>query len=370
MGVRKVVYFFLVGYPMKLNTTQALNYARDSTSNMVLWISRIPLSRSFVSSFNSIMKFSCSVFNYTWNSLLAKNCCRTWRRWTHRTVHLYLCIVSHMVFFVAVARFSQPWSLITSEPKGRTEAESASGLGPACKKYISVVSEGNYFIASKAPLPDRIELRGMCGTTGFGQNNRALSIPDLYRVKMKPIPEVVEDTVDAVRREEVQLESACPLHDHHDHSPRNGSLKEMYVSQYTHHFDPNEPRSHIAGWKVDIEPNGIPRCRSRMCVLNNPVVSGSRKRPERPKSAPPTLRAYEFDAFMENIEDDRLSCATLPNFHHGFPESTRSTDDLSSRLKDLIVDAPPAPECINDDSSFGYDPSDDMSESSSAFYLA
>ncbi|KAJ7362149.1 hypothetical protein OS493_013240 [Desmophyllum pertusum] len=35
-GVRKVVYFFLVGYPMKLNTTQALNYARDSTSNMEL----------------------------------------------------------------------------------------------------------------------------------------------------------------------------------------------------------------------------------------------------------------------------------------------------------------------------------------------
>ncbi|KAJ7362150.1 hypothetical protein OS493_013241 [Desmophyllum pertusum] len=112
----------------------------------------------------------------------------------------------------------------------------------------------------------------------------------------------------------------------------------------------------------------FPHRRSRMCVLNNPVVSGSRKRPERPKSAPPTLRAYEFDAFMENIEDDRLSCVTLPNFHHGFPESTRSTDDLSSRLKDLIVDAPPAPEYINDDSSFGYDPSDDMSESSSAFY--
>lgn len=235
--------------------------------------------------------------------------------------------------------------------------------GPACKKYISVVSEGNYFIASKAPLPDRIELR-MCGTTGLGQNNRALSIPDLYRIKMKPIPEVVEDTVDVIRREEVQLESACPLH---NHSPRNGSLKEMYVSQYTHHFDSNEPRSHIAGWKVDIEPNGIPHRRSRMCVLNNPVVSGSRKRPERPKSAPPTL-AYEFDYSSENIEDDRLSCATLPNFHQDYSDSVRSTEDLSTRLKDLIVDARP-PEYINDDSSFGYDPSDDTSETSSAFYL-
>ena len=235
----------------------------------------------------------------------------------------------------------------------------------ACKKYISVVSEGNYFIASKAPLPDRIELR-MCGTTGLGQPHRALSIPDLYRVKMKPIPEVVEEQVDAVRREEVQLENACPLHDDH-HLPRSGSLKEMYISQYTHHFDPNEPRSHIAGWKVDIEPNNIPHRRSRMCVLNNPMISGSRKRPERPKSAPPTL-AYEFDVFTENIEDDRLSCATLPNFHHGFPESTRSTDDLATRLQDLIVDASP-PEYINDDSSFGYDPSDDTSETSSAFYL-
>ena len=233
---------------------------------------------------------------------------------------------------------------------------------PACKKYISVVSEGNYFIASKAPLPDRIELR-MCGTTGIGQNNRTLSIPDLYRVKMKPIPEAVEEQVDAVRREEVQLENACPLHKHFSSS---GSLKEMYVSQYTHHFDPNEPRSHIAGWKVDIEPNNIPHRRSRMCVLNNPMISGSRKRPERPKSAPPTL-AYEFDAFTENIEDDRLSCATLPNFHQGFPESTPITDDLATRLQDLIVDASP-PEFINDDGSFGYDPSDDTSETSSAFY--
>ena len=247
---------------------------------------------------------------------------------------------------------------------GKAQLMNGPTQSPACKKYISVVSEGNYFIASKAPLPDRIELR-MCGTTGLGQNNRALSIPDLYRVKMKSIPEVVEEQVDAVRREEVHQENSCPLHDDH-HLPRSGSLKEIYVSQYTHHFDSNEPRSHIAGWKVDIEPNNIPHRRSRMCVLNNPMISGSRKRPERPKSAPPTL-AYEFDVFTENIEDDRLSCATLPNFHNGFPESTRSTDDLATRLQDLIVDASP-PEYINDDSSFGYDPSDDTSETSSAFY--
>ena len=231
-----------------------------------------------------------------------------------------------------------------------------------CKKYISVVSEGNYFIASKAPLPDRIELR-MCGTAGLSQKHRSVSIPDLYRIKMKPIPEAVEDTVDAVRREDVQSEGLCPIHDHH--SPRNSDLKEMYVSQYTHHFDPTEPRSHIAGWKVDIEPNGIPHRRSRMCVLNNPVVSGSRKRPERPKSAPPTL-AYEFDLLEQSIEDDRLSSATLPSFHRGYPESVQSTDDLSTRLKDLIVDSAP-PEFIYDDSSFGYDPSDDTSETSSAF---
>lgn len=231
-----------------------------------------------------------------------------------------------------------------------------------CKKYISVVSEGNYFIASKAPLPDRIELR-MCGTTGLVQKNRTLSIPDLYRVKMRPIPEAVEETVDAVRREDVHSEGPCPFH---DHLPRNGSLKEMYVSQYTHHFDPNEPRSHIAGWKVDIEPNGIPHRRSRMCVLNNPMVSGSRKRPERPKSAPPTL-AYDAEIYAENSEDDRLSSATLPTFYQGYQESVRSTDDLSARLKDLMIDTP-ASENLNDDSSVGYDPSDDTSETSSAFY--
>ena len=65
--------------------------------------------------------------------------------------------------------------------------------------------------------------------------------------------------------------------------------------------------------------------------------------------------------FIANLRD------TLPNFHHGFPESTRSTDDLATRLQDLIVDASP-PEYVNDDSSFGYDPSDDTLETSSAFY--
>ena len=129
---------------------------------------------------------------------------------------------------------------------GKAQLMNGPTQSPACKKYISVVSEGNYFIASKAPLPDRIELR-MCGTTGLGQNNRALSIPDLYRVKMKPIPEVVEEQVDAVRREEVHQVNACPLHDDH-HLPRSGSLKEMYVSQYTHHFDSNSlARTSLAG---------------------------------------------------------------------------------------------------------------------------
>lgn len=231
----------------------------------------------------------------------------------------------------------------------------------SCKKYISVVSEGNYFIASKAPLPDRIELR-MCGTSGLNKNDRSLSIPDLYRVKMKPIPEAVEETVDAMRSEEVQLEGSCPLH---NHSPRNGSVKEMYVSQYTHHFDSDGPGSHIAGWKVDIEPNGIPHRRSRMCVLNNPVVSGERKRPERPKSAPPKL-AYEEDTFADNIEDDRLSSATLPVFRQEYSEPLQITDDLSTRLQELIMD-PPTPEYTNDDSSIGYDPSDDASETSSAY---
>ena len=229
--------------------------------------------------------------------------------------------------------------------------------GPTCRKYISVVSEGNYFIASKAPLPDRIELR-MCGTSGFRHPSRSLSIPDLCRVKMTPVPDpIVEDTVDAIRQEEVLLESAC----FHDHSYPD--KKEVYVSQYTHHFDPNEPRSHIAGWKVDMEPKGIPHRRSPMCVLNNPVVSDGRKRHDRPKSAPPTL-AYDFDVLKDEVEEDRLSSATLPHFSRTGLESSTSNDDLSSRLKGLIVEAEP-PTFNDDSSSFGYEPSDDNSEASS-----
>ena len=250
-----------------------------------------------------------------------------------------------------------------------SEGRGMNALKPTrspCKKYISVVSEGNYFIASKAPLPDRIELR-MCGiSSSIGQSKRFLSIPDLYRVKMKPIPEAVEETVDAVRREDVRTElSTFPVD---DPWPKDASaLKEMYVSQYTHRFDSNAPRSHVAGWKVDMEPNGVPHRNSRMCVLNNPVVSGERKRPERPKSAPPTL-VHENDFFADDNEDDRLSSATLPTFHPNYSESVRSHDDLATRLQELWVD-PPTPEYTNDDrSSVGYDPgSDDASETSSAY---
>ena len=41
----RVVHFFLVGYQTKLTTSQGVNYTRDLMSNMVLWISPIPLSR-------------------------------------------------------------------------------------------------------------------------------------------------------------------------------------------------------------------------------------------------------------------------------------------------------------------------------------
>lgn len=248
----------------------------------------------------------------------------------------------------------------------REEARTMNGAKSACKKYISVVSEGNYFIASKAPLPDRIELR-MCGTSGnLGQSMRSLSIPDLYRVKMKPIPEVVEETVDAVRREDVRAEIPC-LMDDRAFSPNDGTLKEMYVSQYNPYFDPNAPRSHIGGWKVDMEHNGIPHHRPQMSTVYNPIVYEATKKVERPKSAPPSF-AHEEDIFADDNDDDRLSSATLPTMHQNYSESVRSNDELTSRLRELWID-PPTPEYTNDDrSSLGYDPgSDDASETSSAF---
>jgi hypothetical protein len=41
----KAVSFFLAGCLMKLTTIQAMNYSRNLTSNMVLWISLTRLSR-------------------------------------------------------------------------------------------------------------------------------------------------------------------------------------------------------------------------------------------------------------------------------------------------------------------------------------
>lgn len=230
-----------------------------------------------------------------------------------------------------------------------------------CKKYISVVSEGNYFIASKAPLPDRIELR-MCGTSGnLGQSKRSLSIPDLYRVKMKPIPEVVEETVDAVRREDVRAEGPR-LIDECVYSPNDGSMKEP---QYKPYFDPSAPRFRAGGWKVDMERNGIPHHRPQISTLYNPIDYEARRKPERPKSAPPTF-PHEEDIFSDGNDDDRLSSSTLPTLHQNYPESVRSNDELTSRLRELWID-PPTPEYINDDRS-SIDPgSDDTSETSSAF---
>lgn len=245
---------------------------------------------------------------------------------------------------------SYPWRKEKRADLSRDWKEARAMNGPKptrspCKKYISVVSEGNYFIASKAPLPDRIELR-MCGISGnLGQSKRSLSIPDLYRVKMKPIPEAVEETVDAARREDVHTEGlGFPVD---DLSLENGAMKEMYVSQYTHRFDSTAPRSHIAGWTV---------------------VSGVQKKPERPKSAPPTL-AYEDAVSADDNEDDRLSSATLPTFHQNYSESVRSNDDIATRLQELWID-PPTPEYTNDDrSSIGYDAGSDdaASETSSAY---
>ena len=95
------------------------------------------------------------------------------------------------------------------------------------------------------------------------------------------------------------------------------------------------------------------------------MISGSRKRPERLKSAPPAL-AYEFLRKISTMTDWLTPLFLTFIMASPNPREVRRLSP-AARLQDLIVDAS-SPEYINDDSSFGYDPSDDTSETSSAFY--
>ena len=257
-------------------------------------------------------------------------------------------------------------------------------------KFVSMIPTWNKFERERS-LPDRIELR-MCGTAPKGNMQRSLSIPDLCRVKMRPVPDFdrreyvdefyrsADDIVDYMSAPEFETEYDYKYdHDHqhlHYHSPRHEHLKEMYISQYTHYFDsdPDTPRSHIAGWKVDIEPQGIPHKKSRMCVLRNPLITGRKQRPERPKSAPPAFfnRFYDMDPTDEDVFTvDRVDVQESgPGLFGARPQTPpgrrSSADNISDRFGDMMIDSEPL-DYPDEGSSFGYAPSDDTSDTSSAF---
>ncbi|XP_031558724.1 uncharacterized protein LOC116295117 isoform X2 [Actinia tenebrosa] len=243
-----------------------------------------------------------------------------------------------------------------SHPKMRGRASSDSGPRPVSlhrpeiQKFISVVPEENRYITSVNYLPDRIELR-LCGTTPKEKKiKKWRSIPDLYNITLKPqqsgeeqISCEEEAVAYAYDSSNELLNYSMPKHEH---------MKEMYVTQYTHHFDPEEPRSHIAGWKVDVEPNGIPHERSRMCVLKHPVVSGPNKhRRTRPKSAPPMI------PLRSKSPEEPIRLQQVDVVDRGYYTSPRSSRASESGFYNGIEDS-------TDVSSLGYAPSDDTSDSS------
>lgn len=241
-----------------------------------------------------------------------------------------------------------------SQPKTRGRASSDSGPvssnRPTIQKFISVVPEENRYITSVNYLPERIELR-LCGTTPKDKKAKKWrSIPDLYNITLKP-QQSDEEQISC--EEETMAFAYDSSNEFLNYSlPKHEHMKEMYVTQYTHHFDPEEPRSHIAGWKVDVEPNGIPHERSRMCVLKHPVVSGPNKhRPPRPKSAPPIF-SYRPESPEEPIRSQQVD--VVNRGYYTSPRSSRPSDSVFYNGFEDSTDA----------SSLGYAPSDDTSDSS------
>lgn len=260
-------------------------------------------------------------------------------------------------------------------------------------KFVSMIPTWNKFERERS-LPDRIELR-MCGVPPKEAAKRSFSIPDLYRVKFRPVPYINgSEYVDEVFRstDDIDAYMSAPefetefdyKYDHdnqhlHYHSPKHEHLKEMYISQYTHYFDlePGTPRSHIAGWKVDIEPQGIPHKKSRMCVLKNPLISRRKQRAERPKSAPPSfsnrfrdVEPADEDVFTADQIAVQESSVVLQSARPSSPPDRRaSLDNMSDRFGEMTIDSEPL-DYPDEGSSFGYAPSDDTSDTSSAFGIS
>ncbi|KAK3738705.1 hypothetical protein QZH41_006251 [Actinostola sp. cb2023] len=244
------------------------------------------------------------------------------------------------------------------------------GLGPLrmhrqiITKYISAVPDENRYISSVNFLPDRIELR-FCGVPARETKmKRCRSITDLYEITVRPQQQQQqkprqprqpwEETIEC-KQQDVAFCYDSENEILHYNKPKHEHTKEMYITQYTHHFDPDEPRTHIAGWKVGVEPNGIPHEKSRMCVVRSPVVSDSRRRVPRPKSAPPQLFGYASpDIQSQKVDVVERGNYTLP---------LRGNQGKEYFFQSSMDDSP-----TEDASSVGYEPSDDTSDSSAFFF--
>lgn len=223
-------------------------------------------------------------------------------------------------------------------------------------KFISAIPDQRRYVSSVNFLPDRIELR-FVGVPEQKKMKRCRSITDLYEITVEPDQDKNnndkihpwEETVKC-RKQDMSYSYDSENEILYYSKPRHEHTKEMYISQYTHHFDKGEPRTHIAGWKCDVEPNGIPHNKSRMCVVRSPVVSESSKRLPRPKSAPPQLVASP-EPVEEPVRSVKVDVAERG--YYTIPRRVARQEDYDSVTEEV--------------SSIGYAPSDDTSDSS-AFY--
>lgn len=258
----------------------------------------------------------------------------------------------------------------TEKPKSKSGSD-VTDSGPlrmhrqGVAKFISAIPDQQRYVSSVNFLPDRIELRFIGVPYKQKEMKRCRSITDLYEITVKPEQDGKqkkrihpwEETVQCKKQDmsysyDSENEILYYTKSKHEHT------KEMYISQYTHHFDTDEPRTHIAGWKCDFEPNGIPHQKSRMCVVRSPVVSGSRRRVPRPKSAPPQLFARPVSP-EELIRSQKVD--VVERGYNTLPLKGKQEDDFFFQTS---IDESPT----EDVSSIGYAPSDDTSDSSAFFF--
>lgn len=234
-------------------------------------------------------------------------------------------------------------------------------------KFISAIPDENRYVSSVNFLPDSIELRFIGAPPMEKKMKRCRSITDLYEIEVRPDDQEQETKRKHPWEETIRCEKqdvAYAAYDSeneilHYTKHRHEHTKEMYISQHTHYFDPDEPRTHIAGWKCDVEPNGIPHNRSRMCVMKSPVISESRRHVPRPKSAPPQL--YKRPVSPEEI----IVSQKVDVFERGNYTLPRTKGkDIHQDFYQTSVDESMTEEV----SSLGYAPSDDTSDSSAFFF--